>query len=130
MPRFSATVMDHFQSPRNQGRLEAPNLVGVAGVPGRGPYLVLHLGLNEDRITDAGFQCHGCGATIASGSMLTELVLGRTVAEAQAFDAATVLDALDGLPADKRHCAGLAVNALRQALAEFVPSDSATEPDQ
>ena len=116
MGRFSEIVMDHFQSPRNCGRLESPDLVGLAGAPGQSGYLVLHLMVEDDRISAARFQCHNCGATIATGSMLTELILGRTVAECRELTSAELIKALDGLPPDKSHCAGLAIHALRQAL--------------
>lgn len=122
MPRFSATVMNHFQEPRNQGRLDTPDRVGIAGVPGQGRFLILHLNITAGCVVDARFQCHGCGATIAAGSMLTELVVGQTVKHCREISASALLDALEGLPADKRHCAGFAVNALQQAL-EDIPND-------
>ena len=108
--------MDHFQSPRNLGRLDSPDFVGLFGAPGQSGYLVLHLMVEDDRISDVRFQCHNCGATIATGSMLTELILGRTVAECRELTSAELIKALDGLPPDKRHCAGLAIHALHQAL--------------
>jgi nitrogen fixation NifU-like protein len=116
MPRYSATVMDHFQSPRNWGKLDCADLVGVAGVPGRGRLLVLHLKLEAGRIAEAGYQCHGCGATIAAGSMLTELITGRSVDECREFSADDLLGALEGLPPDKRHCARFAVTVLQNVL--------------
>lgn len=116
MGRFSDIVMDHFQSPRNLGRLDSPDFVGLAGAPGQSGYLVLHLKVKGDRISAARFQCHNCGATIATGSMLTELILGRTLAECRELTSAELIEALDGLPSDKRHCAGLAIHALHQAL--------------
>tara|TARA_R110002096_G_scaffold54978_1_gene141516 strand:- start:245 stop:574 length:330 start_codon:yes stop_codon:yes gene_type:complete len=108
--------MDHFQSPRNWGQLEQPDHVGVAGVPGRGRYLVLQLNVKEDRITVARFQSHGCGATIAAGSMLTVLILGRTVSDCLAITADELTSALAGLPPNKQHCAGFAVAALHNAF--------------
>ena len=116
MSRYSEAVMDHFQSPRNWGRLDRPDHVGVAGVPGQGRYLVLHLRLEGDVVTEARFQSHGCGATIACGSVLTELIVGRDVDAARGVTASTLLEALGGLPPDKGHCAEFAAAALRQAL--------------
>ena len=116
MPRYSATVMDHFQSPRNWGKLECADLVGVAGLPGQGRFLVLHLRLKDGRIAEANYQSHGCGATIAAGSMLTELIIGRSATECRELSADDLLDALEGLPPDKRHCTRFAVDALRDAL--------------
>ena len=78
----------------------------------------MHLKVEEDRISAARFQCHNCGATIATGSMLTELILGRTVAECRELTSAELIEALDGLPPHKRDCAGLAVRALQHALSD------------
>lgn len=109
MPRFSETVMDHFLSPRNAGPMNSPDLIGVAGTPGRGRHMVLHLKIADDRIIQATFQCHGCGATIAAGSMLTEMITGERIDRCRSLTAGDVVEALDGLPSDKRHCAGFAV---------------------
>lgn len=116
MPRYSATVMSHFTAPRNIGQLESPDRVGLAGRPGQGRFVVMQLMVDEERVTAARFQSHGCGATIAAGSMLTELVQGRTIDECRHLSADHLLLALGGLPADKAHCAGFALAALRNAL--------------
>jgi len=116
MSRFSELVMEHFMEPRNCGTLEAPDAVGVAGSPGQGPYFVIQLAIQNDRVTAVRFQSHSCGATVASGSALTELVSGSTLETCQKIVAQDVIDALDGLPPDKRHCAGFAVHALSEAL--------------
>lgn len=116
MSRYSETVMDHFQSPRNWGRLEIPDGVGVAGTPGRSGYVVLQLAVSAGCIAAVRFQSHGCGATIAAGSMLTEMILGQTPADCRLITAERLLSALDGLPPDKLHCTGLAVRAMWQAL--------------
>ncbi len=122
MSRYSTIVSEHSQSPRNEGRLEAADLVGLAGRPGEGPYLVVYLQLDGNQISRAQFQSHGCGATIASGSVLTELVTGMTVRECQSLTPDELITALDGLPPDKRHCAGFAIGALRNALSS-APSE-------
>ncbi len=124
MSRFSDTVMDHYQDPRNRGLLEAPDRVGVAGVPGQGRFVMLQFALKDGRVAVARFQCHGCGATIASASMLTELIQGKTLDECRSLTVEHLLQALDGLPPDKQHIAGFAMAALRQALKELDPSTS------
>lgn len=116
MPRYSATVMDHFQSPRNWGKLEGADLIGVAGNPGHGGYLIIYLVVKGDRIIDIRYNSHGCGATIAAGSMLTELVLGKPVDECLEITSDDLTANLDGLPPDKRHCSFMAIAALRNAL--------------
>jgi NifU-like protein involved in Fe-S cluster formation len=116
MAEFSETVMDHFLSPRNQGRLESPTAVGVAGSPGHGPYLVLQLVIEQGLVQTARFQSHNCGATVASGSMLTELVSGKSLDQCRRLTTEDLLDALNGLPPHKRHCADFAMSALVDAL--------------
>ena len=116
MGRYSETLMDHFTSPRNGGVLESPDRIGQAGVPGQGPFLILTLRLDGDRVAEARFKTYGCGPTIACGSMLTELVAGRTLGECRALTAEDLIAALDGVPPDKRHGPALAIAALREAL--------------
>ena len=118
MPRFSDTVMDHFSSPRNWGLMEAADRVGVAGTPGQGRFLVLYLRVGEGQVTEAQFRCHGCGASIAAGSMLTTLVSGKSIADCRRLSADDLVKSLDGLPPDKQHCAGFAVRALKDALGD------------
>lgn len=118
MGRFSETLMDHFSSPRNVGELERPDRIGRAGTLGQGPFMVLALRLEEGRVAQARYRTVGCGVSIASGSALTELILGRTVAECLALAPGDVADALDGVPPDKAHGPALAIAALRAALAE------------
>jgi nitrogen fixation NifU-like protein len=109
-------LMDHFTSPRNSGALESPDRVGTAGTPGRGPFLVLYLRLDGNRIVAAKCQTHGCGVTIACGSMLTEMIVGRPVQECLSLSAEGLSEALDGVPAHKLHCPVLAIAALHNAL--------------
>ena len=85
--KFSETLMDHVTSPRNSGVMELPDLTGTAGVPGSGPFMVLSLRVQEGRITAAKFQTYGCGPTIVSGSMLTEMIIGRTIEECRELTA-------------------------------------------
>ncbi len=107
MGHFSETLMDHFHSPRNTGRMDNPDLVGLAGTPGNGPYLVLYIRLDDASIVESCFQTHGCGVSIACGSMLTELIAHRTVAECLELAPEHLTLALDGVPRDETPLPGL-----------------------
>jgi NifU-like protein involved in Fe-S cluster formation len=117
--------MDHVTSPRNSGVMELPDLTGTAGVPGSGPFMVLSLRVQEGRITAAKFQTYGCGPTIASGSMLTEMIIGRTIDECRELTAEDLILALDGVPPDKLHGPALAIAALRNAVGGGSSADGA-----
>lgn len=119
MRRYSETVMEHFQSPTNFHVMDDADAVGLVGIPGQGRHLVLYLKIGEGRVRDASFQCHGCGATVASGSMLVEMIVDHTIDECRQITHSQLDKKLGGLPADKRHCAGYAVRALNQALEEW-----------
>ena len=112
MPRFSDTVMAHFEAPSNRGRLEHPDGVGLVGTPGAGAFFLLGLHVAGGRVTAARFECHGCGAFVACGSVLTELVIGRDVASCKAITQLELVEALDGLTPDKQHCLDTALHAL------------------
>jgi nitrogen fixation NifU-like protein len=122
MGQYSDTLMDHFTAPRNSGPLPAPDATGHAGTPGRGPFLILYLRIEDARIAAARFQTYGCGPTIACGSMLTELITGRTVAHCLQLTAETLIEALDGVPPEKHHSPALAIAALRDALKGYEPT--------
>ena len=113
---YSAIVMDHFLAPRNARRMEAPDRVGAAGTPASGPFLVLYLRLEGERIAEASFQTYGCAPAIAAGSLLAERLPGTTLAAARAWTAPAIEAALGGLPRHKRACAELAAQALELAL--------------
>lgn len=113
---YSETLMDHFTEPRNQGPMADADRIGTAGSPGRGPFLVVYLKLAGDEVAAASFQTYGCGATIAAGSVLTELIEGQPIARCLALTADDIINALDGVPATKLHAPDLAVRALRLAL--------------
>lgn len=112
----SADFMEHVQDPRNRGTLPEASRAGVVGVPGRGPYFTLYLKLNDGCIEAARFQCHGCGATVACGSLLTEMIIGISLERAEKLTAGDLEIHLHGLPVHKRHCAATAIAALKQAL--------------
>lgn len=116
-PPYSATVMDHFFAPRNGFRMLDPDRVGTAGKPGQGPFVVLYLRLEAERIAAASFQTYGCAPAIAAASLLCERLPGTAVEQATRWTAQEIEQELGGLPAHKRVCAELAAQALRAALA-------------
>ena len=119
MGKYSETLTDHVMAPRNGGAIEHPDLTGHAGAPGRGAFMILYLKVQDERIAAAKYHTVGCGPTIASGSMLTEMIVGRSIAECQRLTAEDLIEALDGMPPDKLHCPALAIGALRDALAKW-----------
>jgi nitrogen fixation NifU-like protein len=116
---YNIVVMDHFLNPRNAGDLPKPDAVGEAGEPGCGDVMRLSLQIKRGRITDARFKTIGCAAAIASSSMATELIKGRTLQQARRFSNQEVVTALGGLPAEKVQCSVLASQALRAALEDY-----------
>jgi nitrogen fixation NifU-like protein len=115
---YNEIAMDHFENPRNAGRLSDADVVGQDGTPGQGPYMLLYLHLRAGRIADARFQTYGCPAAIASGSWVSQWVVGKTLEESAALEPGEVEHGLGGLPLGKEHCAPLAVNALKNALGQ------------
>ena len=132
---YSEKVMDHFTNPRNVGEIEDAQGVGVVGNAKCGDIMKMYLKIDEnDVITDCKFKTFGCGAAIATSSMATELVKGRTVGEALQLTNSAVVEALDGLPAVKVHCSVLAEEAIKSALADYYnkigrPIDFDYDPD-
>mgnify|MGYP000135093448 CR=1 FL=1 len=117
---YSDKVMDHFTNPRNVGELSDANGVGEIGNAKCGDIMRIYLKINDDGvITDAKFNTFGCASAIASSSMATEMVKGRTIAEARKLTNQEVVDALDGLPAQKIHCSVLADEAINAALDNY-----------
>jgi NifU-like protein involved in Fe-S cluster formation len=116
MGRFSATLQDHFSAPRNVGPIEFPTVVATATRGGQAPRLTLQLRIESGRIIEAGFNTFGCGVAIACGSVLTELITGEDIEYCARLNAGDIVCALDGIPADKRFCAKLAIDSLHQAL--------------
>jgi nitrogen fixation NifU-like protein len=117
---YSEKVMDHFMNPRNVGEIESADGVGEVGNPACGDMMRLYLKIEEGRVRDAKFRTFGCGAAIASSSMLTEMIKGKTVDEARAITNQQVAEALDGLPAVKIHCSVMAEQAVKSALDDYV----------
>ncbi|HEX9849822.1 Fe-S cluster assembly scaffold protein NifU [Candidatus Deferrimicrobium sp.] len=117
---YSEKVMDHFMNPRNVGEIESADGVGEVGNPACGDMMRLYLKIDAGKVVDAKFRTFGCGAAIASSSMLTEMIKGKTVDEARAITNQHVADALDGLPAVKIHCSVMAEQAVKSALDDYV----------
>ena len=116
---YSEKVMDHFMNPRNVGEIESADGVGEVGNPACGDMMRLYLKIDGGKVVDAKFRTFGCGAAIASSSMLTEMIKGKTVHEARAITNQHVADALDGLPAVKIHCSVMAEQAVKSALDDY-----------
>lgn len=116
---YTAKVMDHFQNPRNVGEIENPDGTGHVGNPVCGDIMELYIKVEDNRIADAKFKTFGCGAAIATSSMITELVKGKTLEEAERISKKTVAEALDGLPPIKMHCSNLAADALHKAIQDY-----------
>lgn len=113
---YSDVLLQHFYKPTNNHVMRDADAVGVAGHPGNGPFMVLYLRLDGDRITEAAFQTHGCAPSIAAGSLLASTLPGTTLGEALArFNEDHIDAALGGVPVHKRHCPALAAAALRAA---------------
>jgi len=120
MQPYSERVMDHIRNPRNIGEIENADGVGEVGNPVCGDMMRLYIKVDGDRIVDAKFQTFGCGAAIAVSSMLTELVIGKTIDEALRISNRAVAEALDGLPPVKMHCSALGEDALRAAIRDHL----------
>ena len=117
---YSEKVMDHFTNPRNVGEIDDAQGVGVVGNAKCGDIMKIYLEIDEnDIITDCKFKTFGCGAAIATSSMATELIKGKSVKDALALTNSAVVEALDGLPPVKVHCSVLAEEAVRSAIADY-----------
>ena len=118
--QYSEKVMDHFKNPRNVGEIENPDGVGHVGNPVCGDIMELHIKVKDGTIVDAKFKTFGCGAAIATSSMVTEMVKGKSIEEALKISNAAVAEALDGLPPVKMHCSVLAEEALKSAVEDYL----------
>jgi nitrogen fixation NifU-like protein len=117
---YTDLVMDHFSNPRNVGEIEDADGVGQIGNPVCGDVMRISIAVADDHIKDIKFKTFGCGAAVATSSMVTELVLGKTLAEAADISNKAVAEALGGLPANKMHCSNLAADALHLAIQDYL----------
>jgi nitrogen fixation protein NifU and related proteins len=116
---YSEKVMDHFMNPRNVGEIVDANGIGEVGNAKCGDIMKVYLKIEDDKIVDAKFKTFGCGSAIASSSMATELIKGKTVEEAWKLTNKAVAEALDGLPPVKMHCSVLAEEAIHKAINDY-----------
>lgn len=119
MQEYTEKVMDHFANPRNVGEIDGADGVGEVGNAKCGDIMKIFLKVKDGRIEDVKFKTFGCGAAIATSSMVTELVKGKTLEEAEQVTNAAVAEALGGLPPVKMHCSNLAADAMRAAIADY-----------
>lgn len=116
---YSKTVMDHFRNPHNVGKMENPSGVGKVGNPQCGDEMIIYIKVENDIITDAMFETYGCAAAIASSSMTTDLIKGKSIDEALALSNKEVADNLGGLPPVKMHCSLLAEEGIKAAIDDY-----------
>ena len=116
---YTEKVMDHFANPRNVGEIENANGIGEVGNASCGDIMKIFLKVENDVIKDIKFKTFGCGAAIATSSMVTEMAIGKTIDEALILTNQTVAEALDGLPPAKMHCSNLAADALHDAIKDY-----------
>lgn len=116
---YNQNVMDHFQNPRNMGKLENADAEATVGNPSCGDVMKIMIKVKDDKISDIKFQTMGCAAAIATSSMTTELAKGKKLEEAEKITNSDVTRALGGLPVIKEHCSNLAADALRKAVGEY-----------
>ena len=134
MALYTDIVMDHFMHPRNVGEIPNADGVGEVGNAKCGDIMKMYLKINDNVIEDAKFETFGCGSAIASSSMATELIKGKTIDEALAVTNKQVVDALGGLPAHKLHCSVLAEESIKSAVKDYydrnnIPYDKSEFPD-
>ena len=134
MALYTDIVMDHFMHPRNVGEIPNADGVGEVGNAKCGDIMKIYLKIEDDIIKDVKFETFGCGSAIASSSMATELIKGKTIDEALAVTNKQVVDALGGLPAHKLHCSVLAEESIKSAVKDYydrnnIPYDKSEFPD-
>lgn len=116
---YTEKVMEHFSNPRNLGEVEDANAVGTVGNPKCGDIMKMTMRIEDDILKDVKFKTFGCGAAVATSSIATELVIGKTVQEALHVTNKAVVEALEGLPPAKLHCSVLAEEAIKAAIADY-----------
>ena len=116
---YSDKVMEHFSNPRNIGEIENADGVGEVGNPVCGDMMSFYIKVEDDKISDIKYKTFGCVAAIAVSSMVSEMALGKTLAEAKTITKKSVAESLDGLPKEKLHCSNLGADALAKAIEDF-----------
>ncbi|UCH37185.1 MAG: Fe-S cluster assembly scaffold protein NifU [Candidatus Bathyarchaeota archaeon] len=117
---YSEKVLEHFRNPRNMGEIPDADGVGTVGNPVCGDLMNIYIKVQDNRISDVKFKTFGCGAAIATSSMITELAKGKTLDEALKITKQDVADSLDGLPPVKMHCSNLAADGLHDAIRNYL----------
>ena len=130
MALYSDKVMDHFQHPRNVGKLDDADGIGEVGNAKCGDIMRMYIKVKDDVITDCKFNTFGCGSAIATSSMATELIKGKPISEALELSNKAVVEALDGLPARKIHCSVLAEEAIKSALVDYYTRKGLELPEE
>jgi len=116
---YTEKVMDHFKNPRNMGEIPDADGVGTVGNPVCGDMMTIYIKVKDNRIEDIKFKTFGCGAAVATSSMVTEIAQGKTLEEAMKITRASVAESLGGLPPVKMHCSNLAADALHAAIEDY-----------
>lgn len=117
---YTEKVIDHFTNPRNVGEIEEADGIGQVGNPKCGDIMRISLSVEDNIIKDIKFKTFGCGAAVATSSIATEMVKGKTLEEAMQITNAAVAEALGGLPETKMHCSNLAADAIREAIKDYM----------
>ncbi|MDD7511384.1 MAG: Fe-S cluster assembly scaffold protein NifU [Peptostreptococcaceae bacterium] len=126
MALYNETVMEHFMNPKNVGELENPDGTGVYGSPVCGDMMQIQIKVEDDIITDAKFKTFGCGSAIASSSMATSMIVGKSIDDALAITNKQIVEELGGLPAVKIHCSVLADHAIKSAIYDYAQKNNKT----
>jgi len=124
---YTEKVMEHFRNPRNMGEIPNADGVGTVGNPVCGDLMTIYIKVNDNRIEDIKFKTFGCGAAIATSSMITELAKGKTLEEAMKISRGDVADNLGGLPPIKMHCSNLAADGLHAAIQDYLKKKEAKQ---
>ena len=117
--KFTEKTIDYAKNPRNQGDMENPTAIGEVSNPDCGDYTIIYLKVEDNIIKDVTFETFGCAAAVASSSMLTEMIKGKTIEEAYAMTEEAVAEELGGLPDKKMHCSVIGVEAMRKAIQNY-----------